>query len=67
MKKIVAKAQTYLSDKSGATAIEYGLIAAGVILAIVALLFVFGEDLGLTGSDEVSSLPPGDGSKELTQ
>ena len=28
----------FLSDQSGATAIEYGLIAAGISLAIIAVL-----------------------------
>ncbi|NVN87628.1 MAG: Flp family type IVb pilin [Rhodopseudomonas sp.] len=32
MKKIVAR---FLKDESGATAIEYGLIAAGISLAII--------------------------------
>lgn len=33
------------SDESGATAIEYGLIAAGIAVAIAAVVFAFGEDL----------------------
>jgi pilus assembly protein Flp/PilA len=35
MKKIL---QDFLADESGATAIEYGLIAAGVALAIIAIV-----------------------------
>lgn len=35
----------YRGNKSGATAIEYGLIAAGISLAIVASVFVFGDGL----------------------
>jgi pilus assembly protein Flp/PilA len=34
----------FLKDESGATAIEYGLIAAGIALAIIAIL----NKLGLT-------------------
>ena len=35
LKKLFAK---FLSDESGATAIEYGLIAAGISLAIIAVV-----------------------------
>jgi pilus assembly protein Flp/PilA len=33
---------TFLSDESGATAIEYGLIAAGIALAIIAIINLLG-------------------------
>lgn len=40
----------YLSRKDGATAIEYGLIAAGIAVAISAAVFALGEDItGLFG------------------
>ena len=42
MKKIVAK---FLADQSGATAIEYGLIAAGISLAIIAAVNGLGSTL----------------------
>jgi pilus assembly protein Flp/PilA len=35
MKKLL---QDFLADESGATAIEYGLIAAGISLAIIAIV-----------------------------
>lgn len=35
----------FLSDESGATAIEYGLIAVGIALAIVAAVGTVGDDL----------------------
>ena len=41
----------FLSDESGATAIEYGLIAAGIALAIVATITKLGATVeGLFGS-----------------
>lgn len=43
--KIVAKIQGYVMSDDGATAIEYGLIAGGISLAIVAAVFAFGDDL----------------------
>jgi pilus assembly protein Flp/PilA len=35
----------YLKNISGATAIEYGLIAAGIALTILASVYLFGETL----------------------
>ncbi|MCC6597245.1 MAG: Flp family type IVb pilin [Alphaproteobacteria bacterium] len=43
--KLLAFKDAYLSDIKGATAIEYGLIAAGISLAIVAVVFTFGDQL----------------------
>ena len=36
---------SYFKAREGATAIEYGLIAAGISLAIVAVVFTFGDEL----------------------
>ena len=41
MSKFVA----FLKNDSGATAIEYGLIAAGISVAIIAAVFALGSDL----------------------
>ena len=35
----------YFSDESGATAIEYGLIAAGIAVAIIAAVGLLGDSL----------------------
>lgn len=45
MIKLVAKVQAYLANREGATAIEYGLIAGGISLAIIAIVFTFGDQL----------------------
>ena len=45
MNKIVAKVHAFILSRDGATAIEYGLIAGGISLAIVAAVFAFGSDL----------------------
>ena len=42
MKRLVAK---FWNDQSGATAIEYGLIAAGISLAIIAVVNGLGTNL----------------------
>ncbi len=38
----------FLKDESGATAIEYGLIAAGISVAIIAVLQGLGSKLNTT-------------------
>ena len=53
MKRIFLK---FLSDQSGATAIEYGLIAAGIALAIIAMVNGIGTNLNTMFSSVNSSL-----------
>jgi pilus assembly protein Flp/PilA len=43
-------------NQSGATAIEYGLIAAGIAVAIIAVVFGLGTNLNSTFSTVSSSL-----------
>ena len=43
---------SFLSDESGATALEYGLIAAGISLAIIAIV----NGLGTNLSDKFTSI-----------
>lgn len=46
----------FLSDQSGATAIEYGLIAAGIAVAIIAVVQGLGTNLKGTFSSVSSAL-----------
>jgi len=46
----------FLSDESGATAIEYGLIAAGIALAIIAVVNGLGSNLNTMFNSINSSL-----------
>ena len=48
--------QKFLSDESGATAIEYGLIAAGISLAIIAVVNGLGTSLNTQFTSISSSL-----------
>ena len=41
----MSKVLAFLKDESGATAIEYGLIAAGISLAIIAIVNGLGSNL----------------------
>jgi len=46
----------FLKDESGATAIEYGLIAAGISVAIITVVNTLGGQLRTTFSTVSSSL-----------
>ena len=53
MKNLIAR---FVKDESGATAIEYGLIAAGISLAIIAVVNGLGSKLNTQFSSISSSL-----------
>ena len=54
MKKMIAD---FLSDEEGATAIEYGLIAALIGVAVIAAVRAVGTNLSRTFSSIESALP----------
>jgi pilus assembly protein Flp/PilA len=51
---MVKKLKLFLVDDNGATAIEYGLIAAGISVAIIAILPTIGSKL-VTAFTKVST------------
>lgn len=51
MLKLISKIEAYKKNEKGATAIEYGLIAAGIAVAISVVVFTFGGDLSDLFSD----------------
>ncbi len=53
MKTLISR---FVKDESGATAIEYGLIAAGISVAIIAVVNGLGTKLNTTFSSISSSL-----------
>jgi pilus assembly protein Flp/PilA len=56
MSKIASAVQTFIADENGVTAIEYGLIAALVGVAIVAAVKALGTQLNVTFNDIVTRL-----------
>ncbi|MBX9842602.1 MAG: Flp family type IVb pilin [Xanthobacteraceae bacterium] len=48
----------FLRDESGATAIEYGLIAAGISVAIIAIVNGIGDKLSATFTSVSTQLRP---------
>ena len=53
MKNLIAR---FVKDETGATAIEYGLIAAGISLAIIAVVNGLGSNLNTKFSSINTSL-----------
>ncbi len=43
--------KSFARDESGATAIEYGLIAAGISVAIITVVFLIGDSLETAFTD----------------
>ena len=62
--KLLALKNAYVKNEDGATAIEYGLIAAGISLAIVAAVYAFGGDLNTLFEGLSTSLAGGEGGGE---
>jgi pilus assembly protein Flp/PilA len=56
MLKLLALRDAYLRNQDGATAIEYGLIAAGIALAILVAVNQFGTDLSNLFGDASDAL-----------
>ena len=56
MKSLLVK---FLKDETGATAIEYGLIAAGIALALIAILNQLGLTLAGIFTTLMNDLGPG--------
>ncbi len=48
----------FVRDESGATAIEYGLIAAGIAVAIIAAVGLLGDSLNVMFADVDTALQP---------
>ena len=46
----------FLADQSGATAIEYGLIAAGISVAIITVVGTLGTNLNTTFNSVATAL-----------
>lgn len=55
MRKLVSR---FLRDESGATAIEYGLIAAGIAVAIIAAVQAVGTALTTKLNSAASAINP---------
>lgn len=50
---ITSRLKSFSNDQSGATAIEYGLIAGGIVLMIIPIVFQLGETTMVTFYQEL--------------
>jgi len=48
MKKLLAKTQAFIRDEEGASAVEYGLLIAGIAVAVMAAIYAIGTNLNST-------------------
>lgn len=55
MKNLVSR---FVRDESGATAIEYGLIAAGIAVVIITAVQLVGSNLNKTFSSVATAVAP---------
>jgi pilus assembly protein Flp/PilA len=53
---MMSRLKDFLHDTSGATAIEYGLIASGIALAIIGVVATVGSKLNTTFSNVAGNL-----------
>jgi pilus assembly protein Flp/PilA len=56
---MMAFIKRFLADQSGATAIEYGLIAAGISVVIIGVVTTVGADLVTTFTSVATALTAG--------
>ncbi len=54
--KLLALKNAYVKNESGATAIEYGLIAAGIAVAISVVVFLLGDQVEATFQSVLTAL-----------
>jgi pilus assembly protein Flp/PilA len=54
--ELSAKTRKFAADASGVTAIEYGLIAAGIAVAIITAVGLLGDELAALFGDLQTSL-----------
>jgi pilus assembly protein Flp/PilA len=57
MMKFVSKLQGILSGDRGASAVEYALLVGLIAIAIIAAVFLLGQNLGGTFNTVASKLP----------
>jgi len=58
---MISRFKTWITCQKGGTAIEYGLIAAGIALVIAASIFTFGEQLQSLFYDDIATALSGPG------
>ncbi len=47
MKNLLTKAQAFIRDEEGASAVEYGLLVAGIAVVVMLAIYSIGTNLNL--------------------
>ena len=47
MKNLLTKAQAFIRDEEGASAVEYGLLVAGIAVVVMISIYAIGTNLNL--------------------
>lgn len=55
---MIMNIRRFLKNRKGATAIEYGLIAAGIAVAIIVAINTIGDDLNTTFDNIATGIQP---------
>ncbi len=58
MKDLLAKARAFIRDEDGASAVEYGLLIAGIAVAVMATIYTIGTNLNTKFNSVASQLSP---------
>ena len=48
MKDLFTKVRTFILDEEGASAVEYGLLVAGIAVVVMASIYLIGTNLNTT-------------------
>jgi pilus assembly protein Flp/PilA len=56
MKNLLTKAQAFIRDEEGASAVEYGLLVAGIAVAVMAAIYTIGTNLNTKFSSVATKL-----------
>jgi pilus assembly protein Flp/PilA len=59
MKDLLAQARAFIRDEDGASAVEYGLLIAGIAVAVMATIYTIGTNLNTKFNSVASQLSPG--------
>ena len=64
--RILLNARTAKMDERGASAVEYGLLIAGIAALIVAVVFIFGENITNIFDDTCEAISGGTAATNTT-
>ena len=56
MKDLFTKVRTFILDEEGASAVEYGLLVAGIAVVVMASIYLIGTNLNTTYSAVATQL-----------